>query len=165
MYVDLIEKAFWAGVIGFGFAVLFNVPYRLLVAIFLTSFLAGLAKFGTLILGYNMIFAALAAASVVGFISIPISRYKFTSPFVVSIPSVIGMIPGYFGYKTLLGIMQIAMSKDSTNEVNTILSITQNAVNMFFILASLAIGVSLPWLLLRKKGIEKIKFSQSDDLL
>jgi uncharacterized membrane protein YjjB (DUF3815 family) len=164
MYWEILEKAFWSGVVGFGFAVLFNVPYRLLLAIFLTSLAAGFIKFFSLEMGVNIIFASLFAASLVGFLSIPLSRYKHTSPFVVSIPSVIGMIPGYFGYQTLLGIMRLAMGNHS-NEVDTLLFVTHNAINMLFVLGSLSIGVSLPWLMFREQGLKKIKLAKDEDLL
>jgi len=164
MYWEILEKAFWSGIVGFGFAVLFNVPYRLLLAILLTSLAAGLLKFGGLYFGVNIIFSSLFAASLVGFISIPLSRYKHTSPFVISIPSVIGMIPGYFGYQTLLGIMRLAMG-NHPDEISTLLFVTHNAINMIFVLGSLSIGVSLPWLLFRDKGLRKIKLANKEDLL
>lgn len=164
MYLEILEKAFWSGIVGFGFAVLFNVPYRLLLAIFLTSLAAGLVKFGGLHFDINIIFSSLFAASLVGFISIPISRHKHTSPFVISIPSVIAMIPGYFGYQTLLGIMHLAMG-NHPDEISTLLSVTHNAINMLFVLGSLSIGVSLPWLIFRDKGLRKIKLANEQDLL
>ncbi len=166
MYWEILEKAFWSGVVGFGFATLFNVPYRLLLAVFVTALLAGAVKFGALFFGVNIIFASLFAASLVGFISIPYSRIKHTSPFVISIPSVIGMIPGYFAYQTLLGIMHLAMGKVQANEeISLLLFITQNAINMFFVLGSLSIGVALPWLIFREKGLKTIKLTGEDDMV
>ncbi|MBN1651186.1 MAG: threonine/serine exporter family protein [Bacteroidales bacterium] len=164
MYWEIIEKAFWSGVVGFGFAVLFNVPYRLLFAIFITSLIAGLVKFAGLTYGINIIFSSLFAASLVGFLSIPISRKKHTSPFVISIPSVIGMIPGYFGYQTLLGIMHLAIG-NNPDEMATLLFVTHSGINMLFVLASLSMGVSLPWLMFREKGLKKIKLASQEDLL
>ena len=165
MIISILEKVFWSGVVGFGFAFLFNVPYRLLFTIFIASLIAGFIKFGALAMGLNIILSSLLAASFVGIVSVFLSRIKQTSPFVISIPSVIGMIPGYFGYKTLLGIMHFALGHNQEIETGILLSITHNAINMMFVLGSLSIGVSLPWLLFRKKDIEKIKFSHTEDLL
>lgn len=75
------------------------------------------------------------------------------------------MIPGYFGYQTLLGIMHLALSKSSPQDINTLLFITRNAINMVFVLGSLSLGVSLPWLLFRDKGLKKIKLNTDEDLL
>ena len=165
MYFEIIEKAFWSGIVGFGFAVLFNVPKRLLLTILITALFAGLVKFGALANGINIIVASLFAASLVGFASVFLSRIMNTSPFVLSIPSVIGMIPGYFGYKTLLGIMHFALDTNPEIETTILLGIAHNGINMIFVLASLSIGVSLPWLLFRKKGLEKITFSHHQDLV
>lgn len=164
MYWEIIEKAFWSGIVGFGFAVLFNVPFRLLLVVFLISLAAGLVKFGSLFLDVNIIFSSLFAASLVGFLSIPVSRHKHTSPFVISIPSVIGMIPGYFGYQTLLGIMHLALG-NHPDEISTLLFVTHNAINMLFVLGGLSIGVSLLWLIFRDQGLKKIKLAKEEDLL
>ncbi len=167
MIIDLVilEKTLMSGVVGFGFAILFNVPKRLLFSIFVVSTLAGFIKFAGLGNGVGAISISLLSATAVGFASIPISRYKHTSPFVISIPSVIAMIPGYFGYQTLLGIMQLALRKSSTDDLANLMLITHNALNMLFILGSLSIGVSLPWLLFREKGVTKIKLGGDEDLV
>lgn len=165
LYWHIAEKAFWSGVVGFGFAVLFNVPKRFLLAVFLSALAAGLVKFTCLAFEVNIIFASLFAATLIGFLSIPVSRYKETSPFVISIPAVIGMIPGYYGYQTLLGIMQLALRNQEQQEIATLLFITHNGINMLFILAGLSIGISLPWLLFREKSNKKIKLFNEDDLV
>lgn len=161
--IIILEKMLWSGVVGFGFAMLFNVPKRLLLAIFLTAMFAGLFKFGSIANGLSVITASLFAATFTGFVSIPLSRYTHTSPFVISIPSIIGMIPGYFGYKTLLGILHLALQKNPANESEILLSIIHNGLNMMFVLASLSIGVSLPWLLFKENGLKKLKKKNSDD--
>lgn len=167
MSLDLVilEKTFMSGVVGFGFAILFNVPKRLLLSIFLVSTLAGFIKFAGLGNGVGIISISMIAATAVGFASIPISRFKHTSPFVISIPSVIAMIPGYFGYQTLLGIMQLALRKSSADDLANLMHITHNALSMLFILGSLSIGVSLPWLLFREKGVKKIRIGGEDELV
>lgn len=161
--ITILEKMLWSGVVGIGFAMLFNVPKRLLLSIFITALVAGLIKFGSLANGLGVISASLFAATFTGFVSIPISRYTHTSPFVISIPSVIGMIPGYFGYKTLLGILHIALQKNPGNESLILLSIIHNGLNMIFVLGSLSLGVSLPWLLFKDNVLKKIKIKESDD--
>jgi uncharacterized membrane protein YjjB (DUF3815 family) len=162
---DIIEKALWSGFVGFGFAILFNVPLRLLAWIFVLSLVAGFVKFLSLASGIGIINSSLLASIVVGFSSIPISRYTHTSPFVISIPSIIGMIPGYFGYVTLLGIMKIALLKNSPDDLQTLLSIMHNGLNMIFVLGALSIGVSLPWLIFREKGLKRIKLTGDENIV
>jgi uncharacterized membrane protein YjjB (DUF3815 family) len=163
--ISIIEKIIWSGIAATGFAILFNVPKRLLISVFSIGAIAGFIKFTLLLNETGIIFSTLLAASFVGFSSIPIARYKHTSPFVVSIPSIIPMIPGYFGYKTLLGIMKLAMSKNTSLEGEILMSVLHNGLNMTFVLASISIGVSLPWLLFREKGLKKIKLTDNENLI
>jgi uncharacterized membrane protein YjjB (DUF3815 family) len=163
--IQIIEKLIWSGVAGAGFAFIFNVPRRIILSVFIIAAITGFIKFVAILNGAGIIFSSLYSASFVGFVSIPIAKYKHTSPFVISIPSIISLIPGYFGYKTLLGIMRIALVNNLTDEISTILMIIHNALNMMFILGSLAIGVSLPWLLFREKGLRKMKITDGSNLV
>lgn len=165
MWLTILYKMFWSGTVAVGFAILFNVHKKLLLSVFIISAMAGMIKFTAIHYETGFILAALMAASLAGFTSIPVARYKKTSPFVISIPAMIPMIPGYFGYEMLLGIMQLALNKPGINEMETLLNITHNALNMSFILGSLSIGVSLPWLLFREKGLQKMNISDKDTLV
>ncbi len=163
--ISIIEKVMWSGIAAAGFAFLFNVPLRLIPTVFLIASVAGFIKFASIMNGAGVIFSSLYGASFIGFASIPVARLKQTSPFVISIPSVICFIPGYFGYETLLGIMRLALMKNSINEIETLIAITRDALNMIFILGGLAIGVSLPWLIFREKGLRKIKLTDEKNLV
>ncbi len=161
----VLVKVFWSAIAAVGFGILFNIPKRIIMAIFLLSGLAALVKFTFLLNHTNIIIASLVAASCVGFGSIPIARQKKTSPFLISIPVVIPMIPGYYAYKMLLGLLNLAVHDIKDNDINTILSITKNGLNMLFILMALSIGVSLPWLIFRKSVLQKIRLERKDDLI
>lgn len=165
MDLHFFSLIIWSGIVAVAFAVLFNVPKRLLFAIFLVSAISAFIKMISLNGGINIVFSVLFAASFVGFATIPIARYKRTSPFVLSIPAIIPMIPGYFGYEMLLGIMDIAFKTPTPNDVNILMEIIHNASNMVFILGSISLGVSLPWLLFREKGLQKIKMTDDENLL
>jgi uncharacterized membrane protein YjjB (DUF3815 family) len=163
--IGIIEKVIWSAIAAAGFAFLFNVPGRLILSVFIIAGIAGFIKFAAIMNGAGIIFSTLFASSFVGFASIPMAKYKHTSPFVISIPSIICFIPGYFGYETLLGIMRLALLKNTVDEVTTLITITRNALNMIFILGSIAIGVSLPWLMFREKGLKKMKITDENNLV
>jgi len=163
--ITIVEKVIWSGIAALGFGILFNIPRRVILPVFLLGGIAGFLKFFALTNGSGVVLASLFAASFVGFASIPYARQKQTSPFLLSIPSVIPMIPGYFGYKMLLGITQIAVLGESQNEVETMLSITHNGLNMIFILISLSVGVSLPWLIFKDKALKVIRLKKKGDLV
>ncbi len=163
--IIVLEKIFWSGVAAVGFGILFNIPKRIILPVFFLGGLAGFLKFTALANDTGIVLSSLVAASAVGFGSIPFAHKKHTSPFLLSIPSIIPMIPGYFGYKMLLGIMQLAIYNNPETDITTLMSVIHNGLNMMFILLSLSIGVSLPWLIFREKGLRKIKLAGKDDLV
>ena len=123
---ELFIKSFWSGVAGIGFAILFNVPKRTLIAIFILGLLGGVIKFGSLYSGMGIVFATFLSASVVGFLSIQTAHWMKSPPMIFSIPAVIPMVPGLLAYKMMLGV--ISLSNLENSEVYLI-SFDPNASN------------------------------------
>ncbi|MFA8449454.1 MAG: threonine/serine exporter family protein [Bacteroidales bacterium] len=161
----ILFKVIWSGVAAAGFGILFNIPNRTIIPVFSLGAIAGLIKFSAIHLDVGIIIASFIASGFVGFASIPFSSKKHTSPFVLSIPSIIPMIPGYYGYKTLLGVVKLALSDNIQSEQTLFFSATQNGLRLFFILLVLTIGISLPWLALRKKVRRKLLIDKAEDLV
>jgi uncharacterized membrane protein YjjB (DUF3815 family) len=154
---DIIFRSIWSGVAALGFAVLFNVPYRALIHIVFMGAVCGLIKTLMLNGGYGVVESTWAAAIVIGFLCVPASLMTNVTPFSLAFNSVISMIPGYFAYRTFLGLME--MAKDNpTNKLAVLMSTIDNGLKVFFILTGLAVGVSIPILIHRAKVIRKIRF-------
>ncbi|WP_291869746.1 threonine/serine exporter family protein [Maribacter sp.] len=155
--LSLLEVSIWSGIAAVGFAILFNIPKKAIITVFLLAFGAGFIKF--ILLGFhsNIILASLTAASFVGLASMPLAHRIHLPPVVFAIPAVIPMIPGYFAYETVLSIMSfIFIEVDISKKTILMQAIFSNGFTMLFILISLTIGVSLPLLLLRKSTVKKI---------
>ena len=153
-WIDSFEKGIWFGFAALGFAVLFNVPVRTLLFIFVIGALGGLMKTFLLLLGFNIIIASLGGAFLLGIISIYAAHAKHAPPLVFVIPSVMPMIPGVFVNKMMLGIMKL--SAIPGEQYPQILAETfHNGLNAAFILLALALGVTLPLLITRKESIKK----------
>ncbi|WP_298503993.1 threonine/serine exporter family protein [uncultured Maribacter sp.] len=156
--LNLLEVAIWSGIAAVGFAILFNIPRKAIITVFLLALGAGFIKFVLLDFHINIILASLTAASFVGLVSMPLAHRIHLPPVVYSIPAVIPMIPGYFAYETVLSIMSfIFLEVDVPKRTALMQDIFSNGFTMLFILISLTIGVSLPLLLLRKNTVKKIK--------
>jgi len=155
---EIIEKAVWAGIAALGFGLLFNIPKQVIFTVFVLGFLAGVVKFISLDFGYSVITATFFASLFVGIISIPFA-YKVNKPIVVfSIPSIIPMIPGFYAYKTILGIMKFTFVKTTNSDHELLLnSIFSNGFMVLFILFAITVGVSAPMLLLGKDMARKLK--------
>ena len=153
----LFSKSVAAGIAGVGFAILFNVPQRTLFPIGILSAIGGLVKFGVMHFDFGIVFASFLAASIIGVVSIIMAYSKDSPPLVFYIPSVIPMVPGFFIYKMMLGIMSLTSVNDTDIYLQNLIATVNNGAKAIFILISLGIGVAVPMLISRKETIKKKK--------
>ena len=154
----LSEKCIWFGLAAVGFGILFNIPSRTLVPVFIMGAIGGFAKVALLHLGINIVGASLFGATLIGCLSIPFAHSKHAPPPMFSIPAVIPMVPGVLAYRMMLGLINLAADTNPA-AYNQILSETiHNGLKVMFILMSLAIGVALPMLVTRKESAKEIRF-------
>lgn len=157
-WIEIFFKAFWCGWAGFGFAVLFNTPRRVFLAVYSSGFIAGALKFSLLTFGFTgngdgIIPASLLAASVVGFISVAIAHLRHVPPIIVSIPAVIALVPGSFAYRTMLGLIKFI----HTTNADVLTQAVHNGAMTLFIILVISIGVTLPMLLFRIESVKTIR--------
>jgi uncharacterized membrane protein YjjB (DUF3815 family) len=158
MFFEILENGFWAGIAALGFGLLFNIPKRIISKVFILGFLAGLLKFACLYWHCNIITASFVAAILVGVISILFAQKDHFPVVILSIPSIIPMIPGYYAYKTILAIRQFTFeSAYNEEQIHLLNNIFVNGFTTFFILFALTAGVSIPMLLLGKDMTRKVK--------
>ena len=154
----ILEKGIWFGFAALGFAVLFNVPQRTLIVIWMLGAVGGMTKLLLMQANIGIVVATLAGAAVIGVLSVSAAHNKHAPPLVFSIPSVIPMVPGAFAYRMMLGLIKLAGTAvtDPTYH-QTLAETTSNGLKTMFILMSLAAGVSIPMLISRKDTIKKIR--------
>ena len=153
--LEIISKSIAAGIAGVGFAILFNVPQRTLLPVGILSALGGLVKFGTMYLDLGIVLASFLAAIMIGLVSIRMAYSKDSPPLVFYIPSVIPLVPGFFIYKMMLGIMSLTTINDTQLYLQNLIATVNNGAKAIFILISLGIGVAVPMLITRKETIKK----------
>jgi uncharacterized membrane protein YjjB (DUF3815 family) len=142
-WIQIIIKSLLGGCAAIGFGVLFNVPPRLLISIFILGMVGILLKISLSEMGLNIILSSFVGASTIGVISIQTSHTKHAPPLVFSIPAVIPMIPGIFTYRAMLGM--IKLTGEVGPQYNQILAESiNNGLKAAFILMTLAVGVGLP---------------------
>lgn len=158
--IDIITKSIWAGIAAIGFAILFNVPRRTIFAIWAMGAIGGLIKFSAMHFELGIVFGSFLGATVIGIISIQMAHLRKSPPLVFSIPSVIPMVPGFFAYKMMLGLIALTTIENTDAYLQTLIETVNNGAKMMFILISLGTGVSIPMLLSRKESIKKSKFNK-----
>ncbi|MFV0565180.1 MAG: threonine/serine exporter family protein [Flavobacteriaceae bacterium] len=147
----------WSIPVSIGFAMLFNTPRRALWAVGLLGALGFGIK--TLMLGTvlpdQVILASLAGASAVGILGSYFAHRVHTPPIVFTVPAVINMIPGKFGYEFIIGILKIVNDKGSSNiDFDYFMMVLNNGLKTAFILMSLAFGIIFPILIFNTKSVK-----------
>jgi uncharacterized membrane protein YjjB (DUF3815 family) len=160
--LEIITKSFWAGIAAIGFAILFNVPRRVILSIWMLGALGGLIKFSALNFNVGIVFASFLAATAIGIASIQMAHMRNSPPLVFSIPSVIPMVPGFFAYKMMLGLIALISIENTDTYIQTLIQTVNNGAKMMFVLISLGTGVAIPMLLTRKETIKKSNFNKGN---
>lgn len=155
-WLSLLEKGIWLGFAALGFAILFNVPPRTLLIIWLLGALGGLTKFFMMHWGISVILGSFGGASLIGILSIPAAHNKHAPPLVFAIPAVIPMVPGVFAYKMIIGLIKLAGDPSAISYTQTLTETVNNGLKVLFILISLAVGVAIPMLITRKSSVKNI---------
>lgn len=152
-----LEKGIWLGLAAIGFAVLFNVPKRALATIFVIGALGGLVKFFMIEQGIGIVLAAFCGASLIGLISVMAAHNRKAPPMIFAIPAVIPMIPGFFAYKAMVGIIELTAEKDHELYTKLFFETVNNGLSALFVLVALSGGVAIPLLITRKQTIKRIE--------
>lgn len=151
----LLLKAIAGGIAAVGFAILFNTNKVVLFSIFLMGSTGVLLKLGlNIALGANIIITTFIGASANGFIGYIFGIRWKKPPLIISIPSVIPMVPGIFLYRMMIGIVRLASNTTEPGTFNQNLMFTvSNGSKAIFIVMGLAIGISLPYLVFRRNSL------------
>lgn len=150
--LNIFEDALWSAIAALGFAMLFNIPPRLLPAcVFVGA--VGHALRALLVEQFTvpLEFATLAGALLVGFVSAVFARRLHAPSQLFAIPGVIPLIPGSFAYRAMIGlVMMSSMSQSETEMINQLLGASTNIIKTGLILSALAVGIAAPALIFER---------------
>lgn len=155
------EKWIWLGCAAIGFGILFNVPQRTLLMIFVMAALGGALKLVITELGGGVILASFLGAMLIGFMCIYAAHLLHSPPFVLAIPAVIPMVPGTLAYRTMLGFIRLTGDLSHDVFLQLLQETVDNGLKAFFVLLALSLGVSAPMLLTRTESVKKLKVKMS----
>lgn len=162
--LTILLKGVAGGIAALGFAIMFNSTQRTLASIFLLGMLGILLKLFAASLHFNIVLATFIGAASVGILSQLVSYLKKTPVLVVSIPAVIPMIPGKYIYHTMIGMVGMIGDVEDDKFWGLLRETISNGLNATFILLVLSLGISLPYLIMRKQSVNYFKgFSLKDE--
>ena len=156
-FLELSERIFWSMWVSIGFAMLFNTPRR---ALWITGILGGIGwgiKTTLLftIMPEQIVLCSFIGACAVGFLGVYFAHRVHTPPIVFTVPAVINMIPGKYGYEFMMGLIKIVtITHEHDQTLETIFETIKLALQMGFITLGLAFGVIAPVLLLNTYSVK-----------
>jgi len=152
---DILFDAFFAAIAGIGFGAISDPPLKSFPSIAILASLGHATRFCFMhYAGLDIASASIIGALVIGFgsfIAGGIIRCPMT---VLSIPSLLPMVPGIFAYKTILSlIMFLSSSAQLELGVPHLQMFWSNFLVSFTTTFNLAIGAILPHFIFREKAL------------
>ncbi|WP_439099711.1 threonine/serine exporter family protein [Desulforhopalus vacuolatus] len=145
LFFNLLEKTLLATLPALGFGMMFNVPPQTLKYCAMGAASGYGARFLLLHWGLDIEWASLFAAMMIGAMGVFWSQQTLSHPKVFTVAAVIPMIPGVYGFKAMIALVEINRS-GYTPELWA--GTLDNLIHACFIIAALAVGLAMPGLLI-----------------
>ncbi|MFI3287406.1 MAG: threonine/serine exporter family protein [Rikenellaceae bacterium] len=140
-----LSYAIAAAISAVGFSMIFNIPRRLLWVVAVGGIITVCTRnFLNLELGAGPIIGSFVGALLVSLIALKAVHLFHVPGHVLTIPSVIPMIPGVLMYRSLLGFVDISTSQ---GDVTVAFS---NGVSAVLIVLAISLGVAIPNIIARR---------------
>ncbi|ALP40197.1 threonine/serine exporter family protein [Aeromonas schubertii] len=137
----LAKDAFWSAVPAVGFAMIFNVPPRMLKYCAMGGALAHSLRTLLIHSGLPIEWATLTAATTVGFVCVYWARRLLVPRPVFSVACIIPMIPGSYAFKAMIAIVELNIRGASMPLLEGAI---ENGLKAIFIVAALSFGLAIP---------------------
>lgn len=147
---SLLEDALWSAVAATGFAILFNVPRRVLLWCAIGGAAGHVARTLLQMQGADVVPATLAGATAVGFFGYLLSRRWRMPMQVFTVPGVIPLVPGSFAFRAMADFLQ-AVNAGLGERIPFLIDATVGVIETGLILLAISIGISAPILLFRRQ--------------
>src|SRR3954452_9481412 len=135
----VLRDVIWSGIAAIGFAVLFNVPKRLLLGCFLGGALGHTLRTLLVNTGTSVEFGSLVGAATVGFLSVYLSKRYAVPASIFAVTGAIPLVPGVFAYQTIIGLLN-ATAATSEQSVSLLVAAGVNGTRTALILSAIAFG-------------------------
>ncbi|WP_196593546.1 threonine/serine exporter family protein [Pectinatus sottacetonis] len=129
-----------AAIAAVGFSTIFNVPRRLLWVVALGGIISVCTRnFVNFNLDMGLPMGSFIGAMLVSCLSIKVVHYVHTPIHVITLPSVIPMIPGVLMYRLMFGFINI-----STMDIASFMQLFQSGVIASLTILAIAVGIAIP---------------------
>jgi uncharacterized membrane protein YjjB (DUF3815 family) len=146
----ILKDAFWSGIAALGFAMLFNVPQRALVACIICGALGHATRTALMETGIEIVPATLFGATLVGFMANYYARRQRMPTLIYAVSGAIPQVPGVYAFQTMIYILRITTTPDNAALNEALTQATRNGVITGMVLGALALGIAMPTLLFER---------------
>jgi len=141
----LLTDAWFAWIPAVGFAMVFNVPRKMLIFCAVGGAFTHSSRFLLLHYGMPIEWATFVVSTNMGFIGLYWSRKHLIPRPVFTVASVIPMIPGSYAFMAMVGLVEINTSGYSLALMQVVM---ENGLRTLFILTALSFGLAIPSILI-----------------
>ena len=145
LFILFITDAWFAWIPAVGFAMVFNVPRKMLIFCAAGGALTHSFRFLLLHFGIPIEWATFIASANMGFLGLYCSRKHLIPRPVFTVASVIPMIPGSYAFTAMIGLVEINTSGYSLELMQVVM---ENGLRTLFILTALSFGLAIPSILI-----------------
>ncbi|MBQ1336633.1 MAG: threonine/serine exporter family protein [Selenomonadaceae bacterium] len=155
-----LSQTLAAALAGAGYAAIFNLPGRLLPVVALGAVIAvDVRNLMVIQLDSNLVAGSFLGAAILGVAAQKAIHWFHTPGSVLTIPSVIPLMPGVLLYRLLFSILNI-----TTIDAQTLLVGIRSGVEAATVVIAMAVGVTIPTIFFRPR-LEKYQRQQMEKLL
>ena len=145
LFILFLTDAWFAWIPAVGFAMVFNVPRKMLIYCAVGGAFAHSFRFVLMHFDMPIEWATFMASTSMGFIGLYWSRKHLIPRPVFTVASVIPMIPGGYAFSAMIGLMEINTGGYSLELMQVVM---ENGLRTLFILSALSFGLALPSILI-----------------
>ena len=146
--MELLRDMALAAVPAVGFALVFNVPTRMLGYCAMGGAIGHGLRFLLVRGGMPVEWATLLAAAVVSLIGVQLARRLRAHPKVFTVAAMIPMVPGVPFFTALLALVEINRTGVTDALLETAI---RSGLRAFFVIGALAVGLAIPGLLFYRR--------------
>jgi len=141
----MLTDAWFAWIPAVGFAMVFNVPRKMLIFCAVGGAVTHSSRFLLMHFGMPIEWATFVVSTNMGFIGLYWSRKHLIPRPVFTVASVIPMIPGSYAFMAMVGLVEINTSGYSLALMQVVM---ENGLRTLFILTALSFGLAIPSILI-----------------
>lgn len=138
-----------AAISAMGFSMIFNIPRRLLWVVAIGGAIAVCVRnYVNFELGMGVVVGSFTGAMVVSLIAIKAVHWFHVPNHVLTIPSVIPMIPGVLMYRMLFGLININVQ--TLEQVTPLIKALESGITSAMVILCISLGVAVPNIFARR---------------